>query len=113
MSSASHESNMFLKEFASKRRALNQVMSFNPHYAVMSMDGGDPGVFQGLCSDDTGRYCAEDPDGAGDVTGKDVLDEDVRQLCIHEISKVARTDLGHLRSGTKTPEFAEKYWDYL
>jgi hypothetical protein len=113
MSSASHESNMFLKEFASKRRALNQVMSFNPHYAVMSMDGGDPGVFQGLCSDDTGRYCAEDPDGAGDVTGKDVLDEDVRQLCIHENTKAVRANPEDITNSAHAVEYAAKFWDYI
>lgn len=113
MSSASHESNMFLKEFSAKRRALNQVMTFNPHYAVLSMDGSDPGVFAGLCSDDTGRYCAEDPDGAGDVTGKDVLEEDVRQLCIHENTKVARTNMEDISNAAHAVEYAAKYWDYI
>lgn len=113
MSSASHESNIFLKEFASKRRALNQVMTFNPHYAVMSMDGGDAGVYNGLCYDDSGKYCAEDPDGAGTVTGKDVLDEDIRQLCIHEGTKAIRSNPDDITNAAHVVEYAAKYWDYI
>eukprot|EP00931_Biecheleriopsis_adriatica_P105838 TRINITY_DN80365_c0_g1_i1.p1 TRINITY_DN80365_c0_g1~~TRINITY_DN80365_c0_g1_i1.p1 ORF type:complete len:488 (-),score=100.36 TRINITY_DN80365_c0_g1_i1:80-1543(-) len=113
MSSASIESNKFIKDFASKRRTLNEVMIFNPHYAVFSMDGSDPAVYSGLCSDETGQFCAEDPDGAGQVTGKDVLEEDVRQLCIHEVTKVARTSLDDLANGKHLVEYAEKYWNYM
>jgi hypothetical protein len=31
-----------------------------------------------------GKYCAPDPDGDGELTGRDVIDEDLRQLCIHK-----------------------------
>lgn len=113
MSSASRESNIFLKEFAAKRRTLNQVMAFNPHYAVFSMDSSDPAVYSGICSDDTGEFCAEDPDGAGDVTGKDVLDENVRQLCIHENTKVARKSPDDISNVAHVVEFAGKYWEYM
>jgi len=113
MSSASHESNIFLKEFAAKRRTLNQVMIFNPHYAVFSVDSSDPSVFSGICSSDTGEFCAEDPDGAGSVTGKDVLEENVRQLCIHENTKVARTSLDDISNSAHVVDFAAKYWDYM
>merc|ERR1719204_713441 len=90
MSSASQESLRFLQEFAKKRRKLNEVMSFTPHYAVFGVES-DQMTASGLCSDSNGRYCAEDPDGPGPVTGKDVLEEDVRQLCIHELYKKARS----------------------
>ncbi|CAE8617544.1 unnamed protein product [Polarella glacialis] len=113
MSAASIESMKFLKEFAPKRRTLNEVMIFNPHYAVFSMDGSDPAVYSGLCSDETGRFCAEDPDGNGKISGRDVLDEDVRELCIHESTKVARTSLQDLKSGKGLVEYAAKYWDYM
>lgn len=90
LSSGSSESQQFMKKFASSRKALNEVMSFTPHYAVFSMPSSDPSVYQELCSDTTGQYCAEDPDASGAVTGRDVLEEDVRQLCIHELTKVPK-----------------------
>lgn len=30
------------------------------------------------------RYCAADPDGRGPATGAQVVEEDLRQLCIHK-----------------------------
>lgn len=111
MSSGSSDSLQFLKEFSEKRKTLNEVMRFQPHYAVFSMASSDPAVYQGLCSDTTGNFCAEDPDSAGDITGKDVLAEDVRQLCIHELTKKDQTTL----SGAKAPavEYAEEFWNYV
>lgn len=109
MSSGSSESLQFMKEFSEKRKTLNEVMRFQPHYAVFSMASSDPAVYQGLCSDTTGKYCAEDPDSAGDVKGRDVLDEDVRQLCIHELTKKTM-DLG---GKAPTVEYAEEFWNYV
>jgi hypothetical protein len=103
----------FLKEFARRRRILNEVLIFQPHYAVFGMDSNDPGVYNDLCSDETGKYCAEDPDGAGPITGKQVLDEDVRQLCLHELSKVPRTSYKDLQAGKQMVEYAAKFWDYI
>ncbi|CAE7321187.1 BP80 [Symbiodinium microadriaticum] len=111
MSSGSSESMQFIKDFAPKRKELNQVMIFNPHYAVFSMEKTNPAVYSGVCLDE-GKYCANDPDGAGDVTGKDVLLEDVRQLCIHETTKVTRASM-EVMQGLKIVEYAEKYWDYM
>jgi len=116
MSSASQASLKFLKEFSKNRRVLNEVMIFIPHYAVFSMDGSDPAVYNDLCSDETGQYCAEDPDGAGPITGKMVLREDVRQLCIHEVYKKHRTsyDLSKMDPATMpVVEYAEEYWSYI
>jgi len=113
MSSASIESNRFLKDFAPKRKALNQVMIFKPHYAVFSMDKGNPEVYSGVCLDNEPRFCAEDPDGAGVITGADVLMEDVRQLCIHDTTKVSRSGLEDLMAGKYPVEYAAKYWDYV
>jgi len=111
MSSGSSDSLQFLKEFSEKRKALNEVMRFQPHYAVFSMASSDPAVYQGLCSDTTGNFCAEDPDSAGDITGKDVLAEDVRQLCIHELTKKdQKTDFGGKMPAV---EYAEEFWNYV
>lgn len=111
MSSGSSESLQFLKEFSEKRKTLNEVMHFQPHYAVFSMASSDPAVYQGLCSDTTGKYCAEDPDSAGDITGRDVLEEDVRQLCIHELTKKSQTP--DLIDGAHAVEYAEEFWNYV
>merc|ERR1719253_801362 len=110
MSSASVESLNFLREFASKRRTLNKVVQFKPHYAVFGVDSKSPDVYNELCTDETGRYCAEDPDGAGPITGKMVLIEDVRQLCIHDLYKVTQSSN---QPGVPPVEYAQKYWDYM
>lgn len=113
MSSGARTSMKFMKEFASRRKALNEVVQFVPHYVVFSMPKTDPGVYQRLCSDTSGSYCTEDPDGSGDVTGKDVLEEDVRQLCIHSLTKVERNTYDDLKAGNTVVEYAAKYWDYI
>jgi len=66
-----------------------------------------------MCSDTSVEYCAEAPDAGGIVTGKAVLEEDVRQLCIHEMTKVQRTSLDDLKAGKDMVEYAEKYWEYV
>jgi hypothetical protein len=113
MSSGSKESMTFLKDFAERRKTLNEVVQFRPHYAVFKLKSTDPGIYNDICSDSSGEYCTEDPDGSGVVTGKDVLEEDVRQLCIHELTKVPRTSLDDLRAGKAMVEYAQKYWDYV
>merc|ERR1711974_246475 len=59
--------------------------------------------YNDLCSDGTARFCAEDPDGSGPVTGAMVLREDVRQLCILELTQ---TD-------ALTSEHVSHWWNYV
>jgi len=113
MSSGSRESLQFLKEFAPKRRKLNEVMRFHPHFHVFSMPSSEPAIYQELCSDTTGQYCAEDPDASGSITGKDVLEEDVRQMCIHELTKVSTHGGQHEGHEHAPVEYAAPFWDYL
>jgi hypothetical protein len=112
MSAGSHESQKFLKEFAKARRTLNEVLTFTPHYHVF---GANPemGGYSGLCSDETAKYCATDPDASGRVSGKDVLDEDVRQLCIHEETRVPRSRQDTITKKQNMVFYAEKWWDYV
>jgi hypothetical protein len=113
MSSASSESLKFLRSFAPKRRILNQVLRYQPHFTVFSMGkGGSAQTTSKLCTDYTGKYCAEDPDGDGPVQGKDVLEEDLRQLCLHDQTKVPGRTRQYEDHKTP-PEFAEKYWSYI
>jgi hypothetical protein len=111
MSSASGRSMRFMNDFAESRRALNEVMNFRPHYHVFSLPAQEA-RHSGLCFDDDGLFCAEDPDGVGGVTGKDVLEEDVRQLCIHENTAKPYTSVFTERAG-KAVHYAEEYWAYI
>eukprot|EP00420_Gonyaulax_spinifera_P031742 CAMPEP_0197887670 /NCGR_PEP_ID=MMETSP1439-20131203/19544_1 /TAXON_ID=66791 /ORGANISM="Gonyaulax spinifera, Strain CCMP409" /LENGTH=481 /DNA_ID=CAMNT_0043507521 /DNA_START=25 /DNA_END=1470 /DNA_ORIENTATION=- len=111
MSSGSSLSMKFLKDFAPKRRTLNEVMAFQPHYAVFSMSAADSSEYGSLCWDNSGQYCAEDPDGSGPITGRDVLNEDVRQLCIHEMYKKSRSST--MVPADEKVEYAEEYWSYI
>jgi hypothetical protein len=112
MSSASSESLRFLRSFAPKRRILNQVLRYVPHFTVFSMgSGGSAQTTSKLCTDMSGKYCAEDPDGDGPVQGKDVIEEDLRQLCLHERTKVPSRR--QYEDHKTPPEYAEKYWSYI
>jgi len=107
ISSGSPESMRFLKEFANVSMALRSVMHFIPHYAVFRLrnEGANYGD---LCSDTSNRFCAEDPDGDGPITGKMVLEEDVRQLCICELFKET------VAGGSTGPSTcSRKFWVYV
>jgi len=114
MSAASSQSTSFMKAFAPKRKALNKVVKFTPHFAIFSMESAKPGEsahdYNNLCLDGNAEICAEDPDAGGSVTGRDVLNEDTRQLCIHELTKVK--SLGP-EGQSGIVEYAEKFWDYI
>eukprot|EP00931_Biecheleriopsis_adriatica_P116201 TRINITY_DN9187_c0_g1_i2.p1 TRINITY_DN9187_c0_g1~~TRINITY_DN9187_c0_g1_i2.p1 ORF type:complete len:471 (-),score=87.66 TRINITY_DN9187_c0_g1_i2:139-1551(-) len=112
MSSASAESVKFLKDFMPKRAALGGNVKFVPHYHVFSMSSSQD--YNDLCTDETARYCAEDPDRGGSVTGRMVLTEDVRQLCIHDVTAVPqelRTGLSAF--GVGPGSVSSKWWSYV
>jgi len=106
MNAGSESANKFLVDFTHNRQTLNEVVSFQPHYNVFKLNSSDFKVFLDLCTDSSGEFCTEDPDGSGPVTGKDVLEESVRQLCIHELTKVKRGE-------GITVGYAGKWWDYI
>jgi hypothetical protein len=111
MSSGSQETQRFLKEFASKRRALNEAIKFVPHYHVFGMQSATD--YNNLCTSTDAQFCAEDPDGSGPITGRDVIEEDIRQLCIHETTKVKHINLDDSGAGHALVEYAEPFWHYL
>jgi len=89
-----------------------------PHYHVFSMESSSDETeeergedYNYLCADEAAQFCAEDPDGSGYITGKMVLEEDVRQLCIHQLTKVKRTDFDTPGSGTVG--YTEQFWNYV
>lgn len=111
MSSASRESQKFLREFAPKRRELNHFVRFVPHFAVFGMRNAMD--YNDLCTDVRAEYCAEDPDGAGPITGAMVLAEDVRQLCIHELTLVHASGRAEDVDPRHAVAYSEKFWSYI
>jgi len=106
MSSGSRESNEFLERFKDSAEALKYHLQFVPHYHVFSLPAGSGNSFGRLCTDSGSRYCAPDPDGPGPVTGADVAEEDLRQLCI--LNTTARSS-----SSFHSASFSKEFWDYV
>jgi uncharacterized protein YneF (UPF0154 family) len=81
MSSVNKHAFTFLKEFYKQYQGNEDLIEFIPDYHSFELN--ENGTLQNNthCLSG-GRYCAEDPDGDGNQTGKDVLIEDIRQLCI-------------------------------
>lgn len=75
----------FLKEFKSyAMRFSKDQTAFTPNmvlwYCAMCREKGYKESHQDCISG--GRYCAPDPDGTGPYNGRDVMLEDLRQLCV-------------------------------
>merc|ERR1712232_1467843 len=123
MSTQAMEPSQFLKDFAPFRRALGNDVIFIPHFHVYSVNIAKEPSFANLCSDSEGRFCADDPDGAGDASGKDVLHEDVRQLCIHELTGASMStrertaemerEFDSILQSLSPREYSEHYWHYV
>ncbi|CAE7704916.1 VSR1, partial [Symbiodinium sp. CCMP2456] len=97
----------FLEKFKPYAVALSEHLQFAPRYDIFKPDEGMLGDSNSqLCvSADAESFCAPDPDGGGPVTGEDVVNEDVRQLCLWNVT--AR------RGGTTGALFSEPYWLYV
>ena len=104
MSSASPLTGQFLHDFATVRRLLAGDMQFQPHYHVFSLNASYEN--RDLHCIEDGKLCAEDPDGSGPITGVTVLQEDMRQLCIHDLSRETNMERGGLA-------FSSDYWNYV
>ncbi|CAD7937680.1 unnamed protein product [Amoebophrya sp. A25] len=107
MSANSREANEFLVGFKPAAEALAYNLKIVPHYHIFSLPSGQD--FENMCTSQDARYCAEDPDGGGQVTGRDVALESVRQLCIWE--ETAVRDPEHPQSGERRRSW--KYWEYV
>merc|ERR1719456_2210119 len=104
MSAAAEELRQFIKDFEPIREELGWNLAFYPHYHVISLPTKD---YNNNCWDENADYCTEDPDGPGPVTGRDVLEESVRQLCILE--KTRQSD----PNGKSEALYSVLYWKYL
>jgi len=93
----------FLQEYSHYAKTLKHKLDFRPHYWIFSL----PRDYKDLCIDDDATYCALDPDMAGSTTGKDVVEETVRQLCLWE--KTAIVDHNVEQSG----DYSAIWWNYV
>jgi len=82
----------FKENFPEVIPALNNTLTFTPHYFIM--DGSKAGCrgAHEYCGDqcaNDGRYCVEDPDldEMNGLSGFDVLEEDLRQICVWKYQK--------------------------
>jgi len=113
MSSGSQEAMAFLHRFRESAQVMKQALSLVPHFHIFSLpailgsanicaasiDGCD------TCAPAPGRYCAPDPDGPGPLTGADVVNEDLRRLCLVNMSAQQQREDADAWHG-------EVFWDY-
>jgi len=75
----------FFADFATYGKKFNRTtLNFRPHFVLWYcteclLNGYNESNEDCLSG---GRYCAPDPDGSGALTGRDVVLEDLRQLCL-------------------------------
>lgn len=96
MSSDQDVARAFLNDFAVYARKLQEITVMTPHYVLWYCSECRKAGYSIENADclSSGRYCAPDPDGAGPLTGKHVVLEDLRQICVYQQDK-------------------EKWWDYI
>jgi len=107
MSSGSRESSEFLQRFKDCAETLKHHLQFVPHYHVFRLPPSASAAYGKLCTDESSQYCAPDPDGPGPITGADVVEEDLRQLCIWNVT--ARTSPDIVGAAT----YSQEFWDYV
>jgi len=113
MSSGSSESAEFLERFQDSAETLKHHLQFTPHFHTFSLPPG--AGFNHLCAASiescesckptTAKYCAPDPDGPGPITGGDVANEDLRRLCIWNVTAKRQSSTG--------AHYSQGFWDYV
>ncbi|CEM13802.1 unnamed protein product [Vitrella brassicaformis CCMP3155] len=93
----------FLQEYSHYAKTLKHKLDFRPHYWIFSL----PVDLNDLCIDDDATYCAVDPDMAGSTTGRDVVEETARQLCLWR--ETAIVDHNVEQSG----DYSAIWWNYV
>eukprot|EP00922_Rhytidocystis_sp_ex-Travisia-forbesii_P057929 GHVS01085702.1.p1 GENE.GHVS01085702.1~~GHVS01085702.1.p1 ORF type:complete len:554 (+),score=78.40 GHVS01085702.1:29-1690(+) len=103
MSPAFADTNKFLKEFAPYAKELEHKLDYHPHYVVITL-GRD---FKEMCTDDSGKFCGWDPDKGMRTTGKEIMEETVRQLCLWETTKQLNT------TDAQSGFYSREWWEYV
>jgi hypothetical protein len=109
-SSASSEAENFLKRFKEPAELMGNLMEFIPRYYIFEVPAG---VGAGDLCADTGsssaaRHCAPDPDGPGPITGRDVANEDIRQLCLFHLTAAQQS-----ADATVSSLYSYEWWEYV
>jgi len=101
---ANEQGTRFLVDYSKDAETLKGHLRFSPHYHIFSL----PVDYNDLCKDrNTAKFCADDPDGPGDITGHDVVLEDLRQLCLFSVTAEENVD------GMKDSRYSKTFWDYI
>jgi len=112
-SSGARGAEEFLKHFKDYAEVLGHSMQFAPHYYVFDVPATAADSMGKLCTDAIGtkgvRHCAPDPDGPGPITGSDVANEDVRQLCLWH--KTAEAPAPGTAPGDA--KYSQFWWEYV
>ena len=89
MSSEQPKIRRFLVDFAPMAKKLSFNALMNPHYVlwycIECMDKGYVEEHKDCVS--AGRYCAPDPDADGPRTGREIVIEDLRQICVFKYAE--------------------------
>uniref|UniRef100_A0A0G4F363 Uncharacterized protein n=1 Tax=Chromera velia CCMP2878 TaxID=1169474 RepID=A0A0G4F363_9ALVE len=96
----------FLREFAPYAKLLGHNLRFNVHYSIYPVDKDYNSMCWTKDTDSESKFCADDPDNIGPITGEDIINEDIRQMCI----------MKHTASEKKELEgsyYSEKFWSYI
>jgi hypothetical protein len=89
MSSGSNDTLSFLNSFAPIALAFPpRTLHFHPHHVLWYCTGCKAGGFQAPSPNclSGGRYCAPDPDGDGPLDGRAIVHEDLRQICVFQLT---------------------------
>ncbi|CAD7960941.1 unnamed protein product [Amoebophrya sp. A25] len=115
-SSGSREANRFLQQFADLAESFKELLSFVPHYHIISLPAESDSME--LClqvpddeSSSKNKFCAPDPDGPGKATGRMVVEEDLRQLCIFKNSEKWKDS--KVKNGGELFGYSEDFWKYV
>ncbi|CAJ1374764.1 unnamed protein product [Effrenium voratum] len=102
LSSGSREARRFLERFKTCALSLGHHLQFAPHYDIFSLDEGED---DSLCvASGSERFCAKSPED-GEVSGEEVVNEDVRQLCIWNTTSRREREDG--------ASYSSLYWQYV
>jgi hypothetical protein len=93
----------FLEDFKETALTLKWDLDFVPHWYMFPL----PQDFNSQCTDASTKYCMEDPDGPGPITGKMVAEEALRSSCIRKVYGQRDPKNEH-----NAAVFSPIWWDY-
>jgi len=113
MSSGSRESTEFLTRFKESAELLQYHLQFIPHYHLFSLPEGKDTTSLCLqkidscpeCQVAHEEFCAPEPEQVGPITGADVVNEDLRQVCIWQTTSRKQQENG--------ASYSQAFWDYV